>query len=403
MTVRVNKDSFNLREKLSELERPIGLKGSELMKSETAQEARDFVSAGRKNMIINGAMLISQRYSTAQSIPSGSQPYFLDRFSNRNNSDGSASVSHSSEAPDGFYRSMRIEVTSADTSLAANQYLRFQQYIEGHNIFCDWGVGNTDDVTLSFWVRSSLPGIYSASLEDGDALPLHIKEYQIDNADTWEYKTLTFPPPPTGTFRTAGTGTGMRLTMVQSSGTQNQSSPNNWKTGSYYHASTRQVDFTKQTGNFYITGIQLEVGKNATEFQHRSYGEELALCQRYYYNPMMDGSVIYPIKYSISTGSNGWVTWQVPFPTTMRISPALVHDLADANGTGSTPTDDYWAFYWQNQGWVSKTGNSNMSVLNKGPGISHASVGAYYVSPSNTNASGIKIGANRTFAFNAEL
>ena len=282
MTVRVNKDSFNIREKLSELERPIGLKGSELMSADTAQEARDFISAGRRNMIINGAMLISQRHSSAQSIPSGSQPYFIDRFSNRNNTDGNASVSHSAEAPNGFYRSMRIEVTSADTSLASNQYLRFQQYIEGHNIFCDWGKGNTDHLTLSFWVRSSLTGIYSVSLEDGDAIPLHIKEYQIDNANTWEYKTLTFPPPPTGTFSTAGTGTGMRLTMVQSSGTQNQSSPNNWKTGSYYHASTRQVDFTKQTGNFYITGIQLEKGKNATDFEHRSYGEELALCQRYY-------------------------------------------------------------------------------------------------------------------------
>jgi len=329
MTVRVNKDSFNLREKLSELERPIGLKGSELMRAETTQEARDFVSAGRKNMIINGDMRISQRYSSAQSIPSGSQPYFIDRFSNRNNNDGSASVSHSAEAPNGFYRSMRIEVTSADTSLASNQYLRFQQYIEGHNIFCDWGVGNTDDVTLSFWVRSSLPGIYSASLEDGDALPLHIKEYQIDNADTWEYKTLTFPPPPTGTFRTAGTGVGMRLTMVQSSGTQNQSSPNNWKTGSYYHASTRQVDFTKQTGNFYITGIQLEVGKNATDFEYRSYGEELALCQRYFYKfRLANQEMIYNES---SAANQKWHQFYIGHP--MRANPAV--DVTDLTTGGS--------------------------------------------------------------------
>ena len=203
MTVRVNKSAFNIREKLSELERPIGVKGSELMRAETAQDARDLVSAGRKNMVINGSMLKSQRYSSAQSIPSGSQPYFLDRFSNRNNSDGDASVSHSSEAPNGFYRSMRIEVTSADTSLASNQYLRFQQYIEGYNLFCDWGVGNTDHLTLSFWVRSSMTGIYSASLEDGDAIPQYIKEYEIKNANTWEYKTLTFPPPPSGSFKTA--------------------------------------------------------------------------------------------------------------------------------------------------------------------------------------------------------
>ena len=326
MTVRVSKQPINLREKLSELERPIGLKGSELMGAETAQEARDLVSAGRRNMIINGAMLISQRHSSAQSIPSGSQPYFIDRFSNRNNTDGNASVSHSAEAPNGFYRSMRIEVTSPDTSLAVNQYLRFQQYIEGHNIFCDWGKGNTDHLTLSFWVRSSLPGIYSASLEDGDALPLHIKEYQIDNADTWEYKTLTFPPPPTGTFSTAGAGTGMRLTMVQSSGTQNQSSPNNWKTGSYYHASTRQVDFTKQTGNFYITGIQLEKGKNATDFEHRPYGEELALCERYF-EISEPGGRFYSIR---NDGiSRMTVTWR----TTKRAAPnSVILGISNPNG-----------------------------------------------------------------------
>ena len=327
MTVRVNKQPFNFREKLSELERPIGVKGNELMRAETAQDARDLVSAGRKNMIINGAMLISQRYSTAQSIPSGSQPYFLDRFNNRNNSDGSASVSHSSEAPDGFYRSMRIEVTSADTSLASNQYLRFQQYIEGHNLFCDWGAGNTDHLTLSFWVRSSLPGIYSASLEDGDAIPMYIKEYQINNADTWEHKTLTFPPPPGGTFRTAGTSAGMRVTFVQACGSSTMTSPNVWiDTGSYYHASTNQVDFLGQTGNFYITGIQLEKGKNATDFEHRSYGEEFALCQRYYQSYGLETNRSAQGTFRIVWSSNGAANNALTgfmFPTPMRTYPTV--------------------------------------------------------------------------------
>ena len=348
MTVRVNKPAFNLREKLSEVERPIGVKGNELMRAETTQDARDLVSAGRKNMIINGAMLISQRYSTAQSIPSASQPYFLDRFSNRNNSDGSASVSHSSEAPDGFYRSMRIEVTSADTSLASNQYLRFQQYIEGHNLFCDWGVGNTDHLTLSFWVRSSLPGIYSASLEDGDAIPQYIKEYQIINADTWEHKTLTFPPPPSGTtFRNAGTSAGMRVTFVQACGSSTMTSPNVWTTGgNYYHASTNQVNFLGQTGNFYITGIQLEVGSNATEFEHRSIGEEIALCQRYFIR--MKGSTG---AHGTSVGDGGiatlanWTTSAAYGPiflgTEMRTAPSLAGFSGVryfANGVQHTPS-----------------------------------------------------------------
>ena len=200
MTVRVNKQPFNIREKLSELERPIGVKGNELMRAETAQDARDLVSAGRKNMIINGAMLISQRYSTAQSMPSGTQPYFVDRFNNRNNSD-KCIRSHSSEAPDGFYRSMKMKLQVTDI-LASNQYLRFQQYIEGHNnlLKCAWGIQNTDYLTLSFWVKSSVPGKYYVNLEDGDAIPLYLKPYYINQADTWQ-KVELFPPPPSGTFR----------------------------------------------------------------------------------------------------------------------------------------------------------------------------------------------------------
>jgi hypothetical protein len=125
MTVRVNKSSFNIREKLSELERPIGLKGSELMRAETAQEARDFVSAGRKNLIINGDMRIAQRSTTASTTGSTFAPISVDRISLGAAGSGHSTYTaeQSSDAPDGFQYSFKITTTSAVT-LGSNGYQR---------------------------------------------------------------------------------------------------------------------------------------------------------------------------------------------------------------------------------------------------------------------------------------
>ena len=139
MTVRVNKDSFNLREKLSELERPIGLKGNELMKSETVQDARDLVSAGRKNMIINGAMSINQRNGTSSyTVPNATGGSYggPDRWAINEATDGSASVNMDGDPYGGngdgsdvqeFAKAMQIACTGADTSLASTQNLHFFQ------------------------------------------------------------------------------------------------------------------------------------------------------------------------------------------------------------------------------------------------------------------------------------
>lgn len=285
MAVRANKPAFNIREKLKELTHSVGLKGRELMRAATVQEARDLISAGRKNMVINGKFEVDQRGNTG-TVGSGHQ-YHTDRFIVRNSSSGvisaQTSANASSNAP-GFRNWFQVECDGTDGAPSGGEYVRIQHRVEGYNCFMDWGLsgGNKDYITASFWVKSNQTGIHCVSIEDGDTLPVHVKEYNIDTADTWQKISVTFPPPSSGSFRSRDGETGLTITWCLMSGTDYQTSPDTW-VSTYEMATSNMVNFMDNSNNyFYITGVQLEAGKNATEFEHRSYGEELALCQRYF-------------------------------------------------------------------------------------------------------------------------
>ena len=335
MTVRVNKQPFNLREKLSELERPIGVKGNELMGAETAQDARDLVSAGRKNMIINGDMRIDQRYGgSSRDIAGGTNEYVVDRFIFRDSISTSVRVQRNtlsaSTDPPGFRYAVKMSCLGNDVSISNTEYLRIQQYIETNNLKCDWGIQNTDYLTLSFWVKSSVPGKYHVNLEDGDASPLYLKPYYINQADTWQKVELTYPPPPSGSWITStDNGIGMRITWSLTIGSGYVSGLDEGWTTSYHMAGPGQVNFAGATGNaFWLTGVQLERGRNATEFEHRPYTEELGLCQRYFIR--MKGSTG---DHGTSAGDGGiatlanWTTTNAYGPiflgTEMRTPPSL--------------------------------------------------------------------------------
>ena len=258
MTVRVNKDSFNIREKLSELERPIGLKGSELMSAATAQEARDLagISNGRKNMIINGSMDVNQR-SVSGAISSSANTFIADRFMVRSNTTGSGvlaaqvNASASSNAP-GFRNWLQVDVNTAQASLGVNDYVRIQHYVEGNNCFMDWGLndGYTDHLTISFWVKSHQTGTHCISLEDGDASPIQVKEYEIKQSGVWQKVAVTFSPPDVGSFRTYNTETGLRITWCLATGTAYQTTPNVWGT-SYVMGTSNLNNFYSSTDNYF--------------------------------------------------------------------------------------------------------------------------------------------------------
>ena len=344
MTVRVNKSSFNIREKLSELGRKFGLKGSELAAAETVQEARDVVSAGRKNLVINGDQRIDQRNSGSAVATSSSFP--VDRFTISHSSNGSFSAQRSTEAPIGFQYSTKFTTTTADTSLTGSQRCLYFTKIEGQNAqHLEFGTTNAKPVTLSFWVRSSVTGTFSGSLQNGAQNRSYPYNYTINAADTWEYKTITIPGDVTGTWATDNTKSHQIFWSLGMS--PDYAAPvNAWVAAQRWGSTTGTTGIMGTlNATWYITGVQLEVGRNATEFEHRSIGEELALCQRYYYEYPKGNTYNIIANGFANTSSNALFHFQFPVP--MRSAPVVattgnwqVIDGTSHNVTGFSATTD---------------------------------------------------------------
>ena len=320
MTVRVNKPSFNIREKLSELGRKFGLKGSELAAAETVQEAREVVSAGRKNMIINGACMINQRFDSGTYTLSGSTDYYpVDRFRSWASGGGQFTIQRSDNAPPGFKNSLMFTVSTVDSSIASGDYYVIQQRVEGYNFaHLNWGTNNGKPVTLSFWVKADVTGKYGISFWQYNQSYTYVTSYYINTADTWEYKTITVPAPAGGTWLT-GNGTGFGIWWDLGSGSlYGTSTTETWGQSSKFYP-TGATQMIKTSGaKFRMTGVQLEVGRNATEFEHRPYGEELKLCERYFeYSTAGTGRFYTTRNDGISRGT---VTWRTP----KRASPNSV-------------------------------------------------------------------------------
>ena len=320
MTVRVNKQPFNVREKLSELERPVGVKGHELMRAETAQEARDLVSAGRKNMVINGDMRISQRVgTTATTITSGG--FVIDRYRCEDNTAGSTTHQQVTDAPPGFHNSLKVTVTGTDATVNAGDFHYFRHIIEGNNInHLNWGSSNAKTVTLSFWVKSSVTGDHGGSLWNNAFNRSFPFNYTINSANAWEYKSITVPGCPDGTWE-SGTSRGINIGFVQNVGSTYQGPPGQWNSAGDV-GPTNHVNLTATNGaTWYITGIQLEVGRNATDFEHRSYGEELALCKRYYQK--IGDTATNEITLGGYSVSGSTIYHSIQLPVEMRVVPTL--------------------------------------------------------------------------------
>ena len=295
MTVRISKPEFNLREKISELDKPSGIKGNELLRSETTQEARDIIGAGRKNMVINGQMFINQRNGTSSyTIPhaTGGSYGGPDRWAVNEATDGSVSVNMDGDPYGGngagsevqeFERAFQIACSGTSGGLSSTHNVHFFQNIEGYNIIpLGWGTSGAKSATLSFWVRSNVYGIYCVGLENNGTDRCCIREYELKPGFKWQKVILTFPPCPDGTWNVTN-GTGIRLRFALASGSQYDDGIDGKWVNSDELTTGNQVNFMSSTNNrFFITGVQLEVGKNATNFEHRSYGDEFALCQRYY-------------------------------------------------------------------------------------------------------------------------
>jgi hypothetical protein len=265
-----------------------------------------------RNKIINGKMEIAQRGTTfGTSSLDGS--YTLDRWVIGNSSTASLTVTSTTDVPASyeFRLSLQFVATTADTSIAAGDQAIIQQNIEGFN--ARDLVGRT--FTLSFWVRSSVTGTYCVALRNSVFAFSYVLTYTINAVDTWEYKTVTVTsglPAPFGTWNSTN-GVGLRVAWTLAAGSTFQTTAGAWQTGNFLGTSA-QVNFLAAAANtFYLTGVQLEVGSVATPFEHRPYGMELALCQRYY----QINSAAFTSNVTSGIGYGAWTS----FPVQMRVAP----------------------------------------------------------------------------------
>ena len=247
--------------------------------------------SGRKNVIINGAMQVNQRASSYAWASGGTlSGYTLDRFRFDlfpfGGTSATATVTQSTTAPDGFAKSLKVDVTATDTSLVGNNYSQISYQAERQDIrHFAYGTSAAKSITLSFYVRSNKTGNYNVNiLQYGSSTRLASFTYAISSADTWERKTITIAGD-TGGNVVDGNTAGLNINFGLAYGGNYTTGSNQNSFGSYVAANSgvgQDVNLYDSTSNeWYITGIQLEVGSTATDFEHRSFGEELYLCERY--------------------------------------------------------------------------------------------------------------------------
>lgn len=302
---------------------------------------------GRRNIIINGAFQVAQRGTSTASISSGNN-FVLDRTRFQLSNGGTWTMSQSTTVPSGqgFSNSLKLDCTTADTSLGSGDYLLIQQLIEGQDVqqFA-FGTSDAKSVTVSFWIRSNKTGTYTLEVQQQNSSSgfyQNAKTFTISSANTWEKKEITFVGNTSQNIINSN-AVGFYVSIWLGTGTSRTSGTftnGTWHNTTANRISSSNVNLADSTDNeLYLTGLQLEVGSQATPFEHRSFGEELALCQRYCQTLMnygagdADGNRLYNADYN---GGNNMSFVRMGH-TRMRQKPSVTY------GTSQTIGYDYSA------------------------------------------------------------
>ena len=288
---------------------------------------------GRRNIVINGAMQHWQRgtsFSVADNI------YTCDRWLTEFGGLGAFTLSRSTDTPDEFGYSLKLDCTTADASPAAGDIFQLFHRIEGQNLQqLKKGTASAEKVTLSFFVKSNKTGNMQVNLRDANSRIIG-NTYTINSANTWERKTITLDGDTSGTIANDNSSE-LSIEFPISSGSTYTSGavPTSWEaTSNADRNAGSTINLADNTSNeWYLTGVQLEVGSQATEFEHRSFGEELALCKRYY--EVLDIGV-YPTCYAGTTAELGNFFYQVD----KRAQPTLTAGTNTASHTLNLQTSN---------------------------------------------------------------
>ena len=287
---------------------------------------------GFKNRIINGGMVIDQRNAGAaqNNLNGGGVIYLVDRWSyygsqyykfNSQQTPSATETGYSTRVGAGFTNYLALTSTSAYT--LSGDFFQIAQSIEGFNVAdLAWGTASAKTVTLSFWVYSSLTGTFGGTLNGGQYYPF---SYSIPTANTWTKISVTVTGSTSGSW---GTGNSSSIGVVFSLGADSSflGTAGAW-TNTVYRGATGQVNVVSTSGaTFYITGVQLEVGSQATSFDFRDYGRELALCQRYFVS--YGGVSSYELMGNGVSEATNQCTVATYNPVPFRTSPSVYGSLS---------------------------------------------------------------------------
>ena len=343
-----------------------------------------------RNIIINGDMAVAQRATSTASITSaGFQT--VDRFYTGVTTAGTWTQSQDTDVPsgEGFATSLKMDCTTADGSLAAGDLVQLVQYVEGQNLqYLKWGTAYAQSLTLSFWVKSVLTGTYIAELRNSDNTRTICSSYTISSASTWEKKTITFVGD-TNSGPANDNGEGLRLTLWLAAGSTYTSGSlaTSWQTTTQANRAVGQVNLASSTSNnFWITGIQLEAGSVATDFEVISFGQNLLRCQRYFQK--IDATGTNTIITTMQAYASDNAVGDLPTLTELRANPTL----------STTGTFNAWTSDASNKA-TGAIALYSASTTQQGILFTRASEGTL----SAGNASGLYAGGSATILLSAEL
>ncbi len=290
-----------------------------------------------RNMITNGDMSVAQR-GTSSTGQSSSGIKCVDQFHYLHNGGGTSDISQSSTAPNEFKNSLKVECNSTDGSLDAGDFVGIRHHIEAQNCQrLSFGTSSAKSITISFHVRSKQTGTYALNLFLDDDVVHFTKTYTISSADTFEKKTITFPANTSAVVED-DTGKGIEFTWWLRAGSTFTSGSAMTGYEGYSNGDVavgHAVDFLDNSANeFYLTGVQVEIGDVATPFEYIPFADNLARCQRYYYKPASTNNVMG--RLNSPAGNLNDFTGSINYPVTMRATPTITVTNSVEAGTGDT-------------------------------------------------------------------
>ena len=286
-----------------------------------------------RNIIINGAMKVAQRATSVTSINTIATRYAtIDRMFHAFNSSGTWTSTQESDGPNGFSKSWKVDCT-AERSLTAGTYAIIGIRMEAQDMqHLKYGTSSAEDTVISFWVKSNKTGAASFEMSQTDnSAKQFCTGYTINVADTWEYKTITIPGDTSGVINDDN-GMGMGIYWWLGSGSSFTGGTHNttWEAATQTNRNADNLDLGGTIGDYFqITGIQWELGTQATPFEHRSFGDELKGCERYYeksytyVSPPGTTTTNGSLTHRKSNALSSYTDFTIRFQTRKRTTPTI--------------------------------------------------------------------------------